>query len=55
MHVMGVIASYREMFGIGRGLRILTCPAVLPRLGGADLFVIAVHVVVKEANDGGLG
>lgn len=30
------------------------CPVLLPGLDRADLFVVAVHVVVEEANDGGL-
>lgn len=29
-------------------------PLLLPVLDGADLFEVAVHVVVEEANDGGL-
>lgn len=29
-------------------------PVLLPRLDGAYLFVVAVHVMVVQANDGGL-
>lgn len=30
------------------------CPVLLPGLDRADFFVVVVHVVVEEANDGGL-
>lgn len=30
------------------------CPVLLPRLDRAYLFVVVVHVMVVEANDGGL-
>lgn len=42
------INKMRGQFHTGR------CPVLLPGLSWADLFVVVVHVVVEEANDGGL-
>lgn len=39
---------------MGTACRAILYSGLLPRLDRAYLFVVAVHVVVVEANDGGL-